>query len=76
MKTLKIFRVTFSGYTFGKRNFDELDRARFNEQRVMFDNTGIAMNPSDGAGISSVLMVGSGKGVEEAGSKKAKRKEI
>ena len=41
----------------------QLDKARFNEQRVKFDNTGMAMNPSDGAGITSALMVGKEKGV-------------
>ena len=34
------------------------------------------MNPSDGAGITSVMMVGNGKGVQEERSRKAKRKEI
>ena len=32
---------------------------------MKFDNTGIAMNPSDGAGITSALMIGKEKGVQE-----------
>lgn len=34
------------------------------------------MNPSDGAGITSALMVGNTKGVGEERSKKSKRKEM
>ena len=43
---------------------------------MKFDNTGVAMNPSDGAGITSALMVGKDKGVKEERSRKAKRKEM
>ena len=31
----------------------------------MFDNKGTAMNPSDGAGITSALMIGRDRGVDE-----------
>lgn len=43
---------------------------------MRFDNTGVAMNPTDGAGITSSLMVGNGQGAQEERSRKAKRKEM
>ena len=32
--------------------------SRFNDERVRFDNTGLTMNPTDGAGITSSLYIG------------------
>lgn len=43
----------------------QLDRARFNEQRVRFDNTGFTMNPTDGAGITSSMFIGKDRTLEE-----------
>ena len=54
----------------------QLNRVKFNEQRVMFDNTGTAMNPTDGAGITSALMIGQDRGAGEQRSRKAKRREL
>ena len=36
----------------------QFDISRFNDERVKFDNTGLSMNPTDGAGITSSLYVG------------------
>ena len=36
----------------------ELDISRFNEQRVLFDNSGQALNPTDGSGITTSIYVG------------------
>ena len=37
----------------------QINVSRFNDERVKFDTTGISMNPTDGAGITSSLYVGS-----------------
>ena len=42
----------------------------------MFDNKGTAMNPSDGAGITSALMIGRDRAADEQRSRKAKRREL
>ena len=36
----------------------QFDVSRFNDERVRFDDTGLSMNPTDGAGITSSLYVG------------------
>ena len=36
----------------------KFDVSRFNDERVRFENTGMSMNPTDGAGITSSLYVG------------------
>jgi len=36
----------------------QFDVSRFNDERVRFENTGISMNPTDGAGITSSMYVG------------------
>jgi hypothetical protein len=36
----------------------QFDVTRFNDERVKFDNTGISMNPTDSAGITSSMYVG------------------
>ena len=36
----------------------QFDVSRFNDERVKFENTGVSMNPTDGAGINSSMYVG------------------
>ena len=57
----------------------QFDVSRFNDERVRFDNTGVTMNPTDGAGITSSLYIGhlSEKvASQQKLSKKARRREI
>ena len=53
----------------------KLDPAKFYEQFHSFENKGIALNPTDGAGITSAMYVGDGQKQEVSElSRKAKRK--
>lgn len=53
----------------------KLDPAKFYEQFHSFENKGIAINPTDGAGITSAMYVGDGQKQEVSElSRKAKRK--
>ena len=52
---------------------------RFNDERVRFDNTGVTMNPTDGAGITQSLYIGQMRAVDEQEapkSKKARKREL
>ncbi len=63
----------------------KFDVSRFNDERVRFDNTGLSMNPTDGAGVTSSMYVGQMRSQQDGAAasdsmaqmgKKAKRREM
>lgn len=55
------------------------DMTRFNDERVRFDNTGVTMNPTDGAGITQSLYIGQMRAIDDQEvpkSKKARKREL
>lgn len=51
----------------------QINVSRFNDERVRFDNTGVSMNPTDGAGITSSLYVGQVREDAQSMAQKSKR---